>query len=139
VRVVGALALIAVAASASCGGDSQTYSLEETKAAFARHGYVLVHPGPAQFPNVPEGVVIPESYLVPKAGPRFMVIVGSDAEADAAWRDYDRLQDADSFDACRANIVVVSDDGPPARERRRVLAALATLPDRGLPVEIAGS
>jgi hypothetical protein len=87
---------------------------------------------------VPEGVVIPEAFLVPKSGPSFIVVVANDAEADRAWSDYERFQDADSFDARRANVVVVSDAGPPAREQRRIVAALAALPDRGSPVEIAG-
>ena len=82
--------------------------------------------------------MIPDAYLVPKSGPNFVVVVANDAEADQAWSDYERLQDADSFDARRANVVVVSDDGPPAREQKRIVAALAALPDRGSPVEIAG-
>lgn len=117
----------------------QTYSVEEAKAAFALHGYVLVDPGSSQFPNVPEGVVIPEGYLVPRSGPSFIVVVASNSEADEAWPDYERLQDDDSFDVRRANVVVISDRAPPSRDQKRVLAALAALPDRGVPVEVAGN
>jgi hypothetical protein len=94
---------------------------------------MLVTPPVSQMPNLPEGV------LTPKDHQKFFVFVGTDAEADEAWPDYERLQDENSFDVRRANVVVIADDGPPSADRERVLAALASLPDRGSPVDIAGS
>lgn len=132
------LAVVAVVSTSACGGASQTYSSEETKTAFAREGLVLVVPDEARFRYVPEGVALPSSLLVPESDESFLVFVARDSDAEAAWPDYERQQDDDSFDARRANVVVVSDDGPPAPTRKRILAALAALPDRGSPVEIAG-
>jgi hypothetical protein len=132
--VVAALTVVVFAPS--CGGSSQTYSVEETKAAFARHGYVLVTPhsfGSGSLGREPEAV------LAPRNGSSFIVVVTTDSEADEAWPDFERLQDDDSFDARRANVGVFSDDGPSTRDRRRVLAALNALPDRGSPVLVAGS
>lgn len=132
-----AIALFAGATSA-CGGGAQTYSVEETMGAFARQGYALVRPDSSRFRYVPEGVALPSGLLVPKSDESLLVFVVRDSEADAAWSDYERLQDADSFDARRANVVVLSDDGSPAGVRKRILLALAGLPDRGSPVEVAG-
>jgi len=126
------LAVATVAAVSSCSGDSQTYSVEETKEAFDRHGYVLVTPSVPQVSNLPEGVLAPKDHQV------FFVFVGTDAEADEAWPDYERLQDENSFDVRRTNVVIIADDGPPSADREKVLAALASLPDRGSPVDIAG-
>jgi hypothetical protein len=64
--------------------------------------------------------------------------VTSDAAADKAWGDYDSQQTSDSFDARRANVVVISDSGLAVRQRQRVLGAMSSLPDRGAPVVIAG-
>lgn len=108
------------------------YSVEETKEAFDRNGYVLVTPLVPQVPNLPEGVLAPKDQV-------FLVFVGTDAEADEAWPDYEGLQDENSFDVRRANVVVIADHGPPSADRERVLAALASLPDRGSAVDIAGS
>jgi len=127
------LAAATVPAVSSCGGESQTYSVEETKKAFERSGYVLVTPSVPQVPNLPEGVLSPTNHQV------FFVFVGTDAEADEAWPDYERLQDENSFDVRRANVMVIADDGPPSADRERVLAAFASLPDRGSQVDIAGS
>lgn len=104
---------------------------------FGHHGFTLV-PYASRFSNVPEGVAIPGSLLVPRSDESFLVFVAHDSDADAAWPDYERQQDDDSFDARRANVVVISDDGPPAGVRMRILAALADLPGRGSRVEIAG-
>jgi len=51
------------------------YSVEETKEAFDRNGYVLVTPLVPQVPNLPEGVLAPKDQV-------FLVFVGTDAEAD---------------------------------------------------------
>ena len=39
-----------------------------------------------------------------------------------------------SFDARRANVIVISDEGLAPKDQARVKAALAVLPDRGSPV-----
>jgi hypothetical protein len=78
-----------------------------------------------------------QAVLSPRESSRFFVVVGSDADADAAWPDYERMQDEDSLDARRANVVVIADHGPPP-DRRRVPAALQALPDRGDAVDVAG-
>jgi hypothetical protein len=129
------LAVLAIVLSASgCGGSSQTYSVEEASAAFARHGYVLVTPQFAEDSPAREG----EAILAPQDDAGFVVVVTTDSEADSVWPDFERMQDDDSFDARRANVAVFSDDGPSAGDRAKVLAALNGLPDRGSPVLVAG-
>jgi hypothetical protein len=134
-RVRLALAIAVVGAgitTAGCGGDDETYSVEETKAAFARNGIELVAP------DSPELAAADGRYLAPSSGETYLVVVTTDAEVDDAWPDFERMQDGDSFDARRANVGVFADDGPSAAHRARVLAALASLPERGFPVEVAG-
>jgi len=118
---------------AGCGGESRTYSVEETEAAFAAHGFDLEVPSQFVESVDPEGAVMAQP-----GDDRFYVVVTTDDEADDVWPDFERMQDANSFDARRANVAVFSDDGMPERDRGRVLAALESLPDRGDAVMIAG-
>jgi hypothetical protein len=76
--------------------------------------------------------------LIPCGGQPFIVIVVSDATANKAWSAYESQPTSDSFDARRANVVVISDSGLAIRQRDRVLAAMSALPDRGAAVVIAG-
>jgi hypothetical protein len=56
--------------------------------------------------------------------------VVSDGEANKAWSAYVAVGPAaDSFDARRANVLVISDEGVGADARRRILSALAALPE----------
>ncbi|HWG57285.1 MAG TPA: hypothetical protein VNT58_12280, partial [Gaiellaceae bacterium] len=71
-------------------------------------------------------------------GQPFLVVVGSDGAVDDGWRDYSSQQTRDSFDARRANVLVISDSGLAPAQRERVLAALSSLPDRGAAVVVAG-
>jgi hypothetical protein len=132
---VAAAALAVVVSASACGGESRTYSVEETKAAFAEEGFGLEIPPEfaGRLPEREEG-----SILAPPGDDRFVVVVTTDGEAENVWPDYERLQDENSFDARRANVAVFSDDGLPAAHRERVLAALGALPDRGATVMIAG-
>ena len=76
--------------------------------------------------------------LAPRGGGRFVVVVTTNSDADEAWPDFERMQDADSLHVRRANVAVFADDGVSATDRARVLAALRALPDRGAPVDVAG-
>ena len=55
---------------------------------------------------------------------RFWVVVGTDATTKEAWPDFKEQQDADSFDARRANVMVVSDGGMTADEIEPVVSPL---------------
>jgi hypothetical protein len=135
VRRSFAVALVVLAGISGCGGDSRTYSVEEAKAVFAEEGFLLEVP--AEFADrIPAGEE--GSILAPRGDLRFIVVVTTDDEAEEVWPDYERLQHANSFDVRRANVGVFSDDGLPDDDRERVVAALEALPDRGLPVEVAG-
>jgi hypothetical protein len=121
-------------AVAGCGGESATYSTEEVVDAFQRQRYTLiVRALPEETATAREG-----DLLAPSGGQPFLVIVASDAAADEAWPDYESQQTRDSFDARRANVVMISDSGLGIAQRERVLAALSSLPDRGAAVVIAG-
>jgi hypothetical protein len=136
VRRIPAVACVAVAVLASgCGGSSQTYSIEEAKAAFGRHGYVLET---AQWPTTGSLERDGQAILAPRDDPGFFVVVTTDSEADEAWPDYERLEDDDSFVVRRANVALFADDGVSPSDRKRVLAALEALSDRDAPVLIAG-
>jgi hypothetical protein len=133
---VAAFALVGLVSA--CSGDAQTYSIDETKTAFAQQGYELEEPAwytavAAKAPKR-EGQAI----LAPRDDSSFFVVVATDSEADAAWPDYERQQTEDSFDARRANVGVFADEGVPPGDRGKVLAALEALPDRDAPVMVAG-
>jgi hypothetical protein len=130
----GVAVLTLVVLASGCGGDSQTYSVEETKAAFTEQDYVLE--SAYWFGAVAERDG--QAVLSPRGGGRFVVVVTTDSDADGAWPDFERMQDADSFDVRRANVAVFADDGASATDRARVLAALRALPDRGASVDVAG-
>ena len=132
-RPLVALAAVIVVLASACS-SSKTYSAHETTGAFKRHGYTLVE---FEFPSGSHGRR--GSVFVPRGGLPFSVFVGTDADAEQAWPDYEAQQDADRFDARRANVVVISDGGLTAAHRQRIRAALAALPDRGAPVVIAGT
>ena len=62
----------------------------------------------------------------------FLVLVLSDSVADKAWSAYLALGPLpEAFDARRANVLVVSDDGVPPDTQKRIIAALTALPDHG--------
>jgi hypothetical protein len=66
-----------------------------------------------------------------------VLVLGSDAGAREAWADFVKVgPDANSFDALRANVMVVSDGGLSKQERRRIRDALDDLPDRGDAVSV---
>jgi hypothetical protein len=129
-----AVAVICVSVAACSGDDSPKYSTDEVVDAFERHGYVLV---PFDLP-VRGTTPVPGSLLRSEGREPFAVMVGSDREADEAWSAFESQQTDETFDARRANVVVSSDSGLRATDRRRILAALASLPDRGPEVLTAG-
>ena len=121
-------------ALAGCRGERPAYSTEEVVEAFQRQGYTLAA---SQFPE--ESAAAREGHLLtPRGGQPFLVVVGSDGAVDDGWRDYSSQQTLDSFDARRANVLVISDSGLAPAQRERVLAALSSLPDRGAAVVVAG-
>jgi hypothetical protein len=135
-RSTALLALCLAVLGAGCGGNSQTYSIDETKAAFEEHGYMLEEASEL-LAGAPEREG--QTILRPREGPAFHVVVTTDSELDDAWPDFERLAGDDSFDARRANVGVFSDSGVvPMGDRKKVLAALEALPDRDAPVLVAG-
>jgi hypothetical protein len=132
--VLRGLAVVAGVALGVAGcGSSRTYSVDEVVASFAENGYPLV------MIELPRGsrAAVEGSALRPRDGGEVMVFVGSDAEAKEVWADFVRVgPDADSFDALRANVMVVSDGGLTKQERRRIREALDDLPDRGDAVSV---
>jgi hypothetical protein len=106
--VVRRLAVVATVALAVAGcGSSQTYSVDEVIASFAKSGYPLV------MSELPRGyAAIEGNVLRPRDGGNVMVLVLSDAEARQAWADFVRLgPDADSFDALRGALDDLPDRG----------------------------
>jgi len=70
--------------------------------------------------------------FVTRNGEDFLVLVLSDSHADKAWDAYVAVgPHSDSFDARRANVLVIADNGVSADARKRIVAALASLPDHG--------
>ena len=102
--------------------------------ASSRHGIQLVSVDDDLLPprNGARLVRSGEGLLEPRSGEDFLVLVVSDGEANKAWNAYVAVgPDADSFDARRGNVLVISDEGVSADARRRILSALAALPDHG--------
>jgi hypothetical protein len=131
VVAVGACVL---ALSISGCGSSLTYSTDDANRAFGRHGIQLVSVDDGLLPPRNGARLVPsgEGLLQPRSGEDFLVLVVSDGEANKAWSAYVAVGPAaDSFDARRANVLVISDEGVGADARRRILSALAALPDRG--------
>jgi hypothetical protein len=121
------VAAAALALLAGCGGERSSYTKGDVQKAFAGQGFELGTPEAFNKVTPSSGTL-----LIPRSGEQFMVTVGPNSEADAGWADYERLGAvADSFDARRVNVVVISDGGMTAKQIERVLAALAALPDRG--------
>lgn len=115
-------------------GSSRIYSTDDAKRAFSRYGIQLVsaRDGPLGTRNGAHLAPRGEGLLLPRSDEDFLVLVLSDGEADKAWGAYVAVgPDADSFDARRSNVLVISDDGVRADVHKRILAALASLPDRG--------
>jgi hypothetical protein len=136
-RRVLLLAVLAIVA-AGCG-TSATYDTDEVVDAFKRHGFTLRNGYP--FDSARETVDAHDGDLLiptPRSRAEFIVLVLSNAAADDAWRAYEPGQTPDSFDARRANVMVISDTGLSTSQRRRALGALSSLPSHGAPVMVAG-
>jgi hypothetical protein len=134
-----ALLLTTLAIVAAGCGKSATYDTDEVVAAFKRHGLTLRNGYP--FGSTREIVDAHDGDLLiptPRSRAEFIVLVISNAAADDAWRDYEPQQTPDSFDARRANVMVISDSGLSTSQRRRVLGALSSLASKGAPLMVAG-
>jgi hypothetical protein len=133
------LAGVAVVLLTSCGA-SDTYDAEEARAAFETQGWVLVEPPPD-----PAGSALnplesgKPTFLAPRDGAPFFVFVGTATDADDVWAGYEPDHGPRTFDARRANVLVLSDHSLDASQRRQIRAALAALPDRGSPVVVEGA
>ena len=121
------VAAAALTLLAGCG-ERSSYTADDVQKAFAGQGFDLVTPKALDQVLASGGTI-----FTPRTGESFMVGVGPNSEVDAGWAaDYERVGgDADSFDARRVNVVVISDGGLTTKQIQRVLAALASLPDRG--------
>ena len=136
-RRVLLLAALAVVA-AGCGTNA-TYDTDEVVHVFEQHGFTLRSGYP--FGSTRETVDAHDGDLLmptPRSRAEFIVLVSSNAAADDAWQVYESQQTPDSFDARRANVMVISDTGLSMSQRRRVLGALSSLPSHGAPVMVAG-
>lgn len=123
----------------SCGG-SDAYSVDEARAAFETQGWALVEPPPDPAGS---GLNPLESgqptFLAPRDGAAFFVFIGTAADAEDVWAGYEPDHGPRTFDARRANVLVLSDHRLDASQRRQIRAALVALPDRGSPVVVAGA
>jgi hypothetical protein len=138
VRVLVATVLAAAGLVTSCG-TSATYGVDETQDAFEQHGYVLYEgspPTPAGADLNPYRTGNP-TILLPRGDAPFFVFIGAASDTERVWSMYQSQQGAGTFDARRANVLVISDSGLSAADRKRVRAALGSLPDRGSPVHVA--
>ena len=126
------LALVAVTAVA-CGGKKSsqpTYTVDEVVAAFADHGFTLA----AVDDQTPAAGK--ETVLAPQNAEQFGVAVTTNAAAADTWKQYVSAgPGAGSLYLKRGNVLLVSDGGLTAAQRRAVQAAVAALPDRGENVE----
>jgi hypothetical protein len=127
-----ALVVVLTLLATACGGGPGSYSADEVREAFSTEGYELVEPPPdpsgfALNPWESSGHVL----LAPRDGSGFKVYVG-DASADEASTEA-------SFEAWRANVLVLSDGELAAQDRSRIRVALEGLPDRGSPVVLGES
>jgi predicted NodU family carbamoyl transferase len=132
VKLPFVLVLVALVAVA-CGGKDKsaaTYTANEVVAAFADNGFTLAKVKDSS-PQAGKQTV-----LAPNRTEQFAVLVATNAAAADTWHQYE-LQgpDADSLDLKRANVLVLSDGGLTASQRRAVQKAVAALPDRGDDVE----
>jgi hypothetical protein len=115
-------------------GSSPTYSADAAKRAFSRHGLPLVAVTDqlSQTRNGRALATSADAAFMARSGEDFLVLVLSDGEADKAWSAYVAVgRHSDSFDARRANVLVIADDGVSPDTRKRIVAALASLPDHG--------
>ena len=117
------LIVLATLLLASCGGDPETYTVEQTRAAFETEGYELVEPRPD-----PSGFALnpwetaEHAVLAPSDGALFRVYVGESAAEEAAAVEGPALQ------AYRGNVLVLSTGDIDAAVQRRIRAALEALP-----------
>jgi hypothetical protein len=119
-------------------GSSRTYNADELKREFDAHGVELVTPADRWLqPRWVDLITNADQVLQPRSREDFLVLVLSEAHAKKAWSALVTLgPDSDSFDARRANVLVIADDGVSPDTRRRILSALGALPDHGDRVEI---
>ena len=107
----------------ACGGDSDTYTVEQSRAAFETEGYELVEPPPD-----PSGFALnpwetgEHAVLAPSDGALFRVYVGESAAEEAAAGQGPGLR------AYRGNVLVLSTGGIDAAVQQRIRAALEALP-----------
>jgi hypothetical protein len=133
------LAALAAATVGLAGcGTAETYNADEVRVAFAKAGYTLHEPStPASVAAAEQfGTRVP-TILLPIGGEPFTVFVGTITDAEEVWFRYQSQQGDGTFDARRANVIVISDSGLTSAQRAQVRAALEALPDRGGPVQIA--
>jgi hypothetical protein len=124
--VVMLAALVLVAFTGEDYGR-RTYSPAEVAAAFAAQGLPLTEWKPPTGVRASEGAV-----LEPRKPEPFLVLVVTDREAADAWKGYVLVgPDTDSFDARRANVVLISDGGMSEAAKHAARAAMSELPDRG--------
>jgi hypothetical protein len=97
----------------------ETYDSEDVRRAFAGVGLPLV---------VPEWARSEERVLAPRNGASFLVTVQeSDRDAAEAHEDLTRMRAGNAWDARRANVLVISDEGVTPKVRRQIEAALDAL------------
>ena len=117
------LIVLATLLLASCGGDADTYTVEQARAAFETEGYELVEPPPD-----PSGFALnpwetgEHVVLAPSDGALFRVYVGESGAEEAAAGAGPALQ------AYRGNVLVLSTGDLDAALQQRIRAALEALP-----------
>ncbi len=127
--IAGALCLLA----SGCG-NSDTYSADDVTQAFSRQRLDLSPLANDELGSRKAGLNASGAKLFQprRLEDYYVVIVLPDDVAAKAWRAYVAAgPDANTFNARRANVLVIADDGVSADTRKRILAALAALPDRG--------
>lgn len=143
-RVVGGglsgttLIAVALLALPACGAaETRTYTAKEVLAAFEHQGYTLV---PHKFPRTwPEAKGA--TYYDPRSGEPFIVLIARNRDVEEAWPDFERVaRDDDPLAARRANVFAWTKSQAELSDAqaRRLLAALASLPDRGHGVDTVG-
>jgi hypothetical protein len=123
------LVALLTAFAAGCGTGSDSYNVDEIRAAFETEGYELVEPppDPSGFALNPweEGAHV---VLAPSDGTAFKVYIG-ELSADEASAEAE-------FEAQRANVLVLSEGALPEEHQEKVRAVLESLPDRGSAVVV---
>jgi hypothetical protein len=132
-------AILCVVASAVClvasgCGSSDTYSADDVTQAFGGQRLELSPLANDELGSRQAGLDASGAKLFQprRLEDYYVVIVLPDDVAAKAWRAYVAAgADANTFNARRANVLVIADDGVRAETRTRIVAALAALPDRG--------